>query len=449
MEEHKSLQKDSENTSVENMEKPNRGENFTGKEESDDSNSSEKSQEEYSFMQEVIKDEADSAGKLKSSIFRVIGYGAVFGLAASFVFSALTPWVETHFTGSSNQVEIPSDESGGEKQPAEETSEEDSKKESETDAYRQVLQSLAVTASEAKSSLAVISKKKSAAGEEEKNSEQRSGVVIADNGREFLVLSKSIKVKDSEVLEVTFSDRKSYAVTLKKQDANLGIGIYAVDKKEIDKDTAGKITVAELGNSHLVESGDSVIVLGKPFGTDDAVSYGVVTADEKYVEKADGHYRLLCTNINEDGNGSGVFLNKKGQVVGLIDQSAPEEGSGCIGGYGISDMKDVIELLSNGSSIPYTGIYGMDVTDNLAKNGMPQGVYVKEVAADSPAMEAGIQSGDVIVGIDGENIESLSNYHSILMRQTEGSEIELQGCRQGANEEYVQLVFKVKVSARE
>lgn len=403
-------------------------------------------QEEYSFMQEVIKDETDSAKKIKSSVFRIMGYGMVFGVAASIVFCALTPWLETNFQNNPTQVEIPEDE---EEQEPEEQQKKQEKEELDADSYRQVLQSLSITATKVRYSMAVVSGKKNGSNAGGETAEGVSGVVIADNGKELLVLSRIVKAKKDESLKVSFFDKKNYDAILKMKDENLGIGVYAVEKEEIDRSMWRKITVAEIGNSHLIENGDAIIVLGKPFGTDEAVGYGVVSADEEYVEKADGHYRLICTNITEDENGSGVILNKKGQVVGLIDQSALDEGSnGRIGGYGISDIKDIIELLSNGSVIPYTGIYGMDVTDKLAKKGMPQGVYVKEVAPDSPAMEAGIQSGDVIVGIDGENIVSLSNYHSILMRRKEGSEIELQGCRQGQAEEYVDINFKVTVSTR-
>lgn len=423
MKEHKALQ-----------EEPDREENL------------EENKEEYSFMQEVIKDETDSVKKLKSNLFRIIGYGVVFGVAASVVFCALTPWIEANFQSNPTQVEIPDDE---EEQAPDEQSEKEEKQELDADSYRQVLQSLSITATKAKYSMAIVSGKKNGIDEKSETGEEVSAVVIADNGREFLILSKIIKVKKDESIQISFFDKQNYDAILKMKDDNLGIGVYAVEKKEIDRNMWGKITTAELGNSHLIESGDAVIVMGKPFGTDEAVGYGVASADEEYVEKADGHYRLICTNITEGENGSGVVLNKKGQVVGLIDQSVLGEGSsGRIGGYGISDIKDVIELLSNGSAIPYTGIYGMDVTDKLAKKGMPQGVYVKEVAPDSPAMEAGIQSGDVIVGIDGENIVSLSNYHSILMRREEGSEIKLQGCRQGQEEEYVDIDFKVTVSTR-
>ena len=63
-------------------------------------------------------------------------------------------------------------------------------------------------------------------------------------------------------------------------------------------------------------------------------------------------------------------------------------------------------------------------------------------------MAAGLQSGDVIIGIDGQNIVSLSNYHSILMQKSEGTLIKLQGCRQGAGDEYVEIEFSVTIGSR-
>ena len=124
------------------------------------------------------------------------------------------------------------------------------------------------------------------------------------------------------------------------------------------------------------------------------------------------------------------------------------EGNRRVVGYGISDIKSSIELLSNGSVIPYTGICGMDVTEELEDKGMPKGIYVKEVEPDSPAMAAGIQSGDVIVRIDGQNIISMSNYHSLLIHKSVGTQFRLQGLRQGAGGEYVDIEFNVTVGSR-
>lgn len=144
------------------------------------------------------------------------------------------------------------------------------------------------------------------------------------------------------------------------------------------------------------------------------------------------------------------MLNQEGDLVGIIAPEALPEGSkGRIGGYGISDIKGIIELLSNGAAIPYTGIYGMDVTEGLEGKNMPKGVYVKEVPVDSPAMAAGIQSGDILYQADGTEISSMEEYHSVLMKEKEGKAVKIRGYRQGAGDEYVEIEFDVTIGRKQ
>lgn len=405
----------------------------------------EKGREEYSFLQEVIKDETVSRKRLKGGILRLLGSGAVFGAAASVVFCAFTPWIEPHMNNNPKQVEIPKDVE--EEQPDKE-SEEEEKKESEKDDYRQVLQTLNTESIKAKRSLVSVSR----AADKEKKEEisgGAAGILIADNGKELLILSDIVAVKEGEHIEIGFPDGSSCTAVEKMKDSNLGLCVYAVLRDNIKKAAWSGIQTAQIGNSNSVKSGDTVIVLGRPYGVDEASGYGVVTMDEEYIELSDGSFKLISTNIAGNDNGSGAIFDRQGQLVGVISQLVlGKEGNRRIVGYGISDIKSSIELLSNGSVIPYTGICGMDVTEELEAKGMPQGVYVKEVEPDSPAMAAGIQSGDVIVGIDGQNIINMSNYHSILIHRSVGTQFKLQGLRQGTGGEYVDIDFNVTVGSR-
>lgn len=418
----------------------------------------ESGREEYSFLQEVIKDE-DGVKKLKRGIFKTIVYGAVLGLTASVVFCLFKPWLEPQFNDNPSKVELSGEEEdeeenkeGNKAEDGEEASDSEPLKEEKKalseDSYRRVLQNLNTEAVRAKRCVVSVSSS-AGSGQDAEGVDSVSGILIADNGLELLVFSNIVDIKEKESVWITFSDGKSYPAAEKMRDYNLGFCVYAVAREEIEKDTWSGIELAELGSSNTAENGETVIILGKPFGTDDSVSFGVVTAEEEYVELADGHYRLICTNITGKNRGSGAIFNRQGKLIGIIGQSSFVEGSnGRISGYGISDIRDIIELLSNGFAVPYTGICGMDVTEELMEKGMPQGVYVKEIKPDSPAMAAGLQSGDVIVKIDGQSIVNLSNYHSILMRKSEGMKIDLQGCRQGAGDEYVDIDFKVTVGSR-
>ena len=101
--------------------------------------------------------------------------------------------------------------------------------------------------------------------------------------------------------------------------------------------------------------------------------------------------------------------------------------------------------MANGESVPYIGIYGTTVTGELQQNeGMPSGLYVIEVDPDSPAMAAGIQSGDIIWQVSGESVSGMSSYEKAVLDEKSGAEIRVKGKRKGADG-YVDLDFTVHV----
>ena len=95
--------------------------------------------------------------------------------------------------------------------------------------------------------------------------------------------------------------------------------------------------------------------------------------------------------------------------------------------------------------MPYIGIYGTTVTGELQQNeGMPSGLYVIEVDPDSPAMAAGIQSGDIIWQVSGESVSSMSSYEKAVLEEKSDAVIRVKGKRKGADG-YVDLDFTVNV----
>ena len=167
-----------------------------------------------------------------------------------------------------------------------------------------------------------------------------------------------------------------------------------------------------------VQKGDAVAVLGKPFGYAGAVGFGTIANSRNELDADDGSYQLLCTDIGAAEDGTGVIVNLSGEVVGIIDQSISDNSSKrLVTGYGISGLKSEIELLSNGQAVPYVGIRGLDVTAEIEAQGIPNGVYVQTVEPDSPAMAAGIQSGDIITEAAGKKISSLAVYQSVMRDQ--------------------------------
>jgi len=421
----------------------------------------ETSEEEYAFLQEVIKDEAGSANRLRRDILRITGFGLIFGIVACISFCALRPWMEKQFRDEPEEITIPQDEQakeeemsegeeGGEpetQEPAEERAAPDA------ESYRQMLQSLKEVARETgKSVVEITGTEGSEDWTEELNDSGHtvSGIVAADNGQELLILGNVCPVKNAENIHVTFSGGDSYKAVEKSRDSNLGLAVYAVPRAEITEDTWTKIDKAVLGNSNLVNMGDTVIVYGKPFGYANMYTYGIISSDKMYKNFSDGQYEVLYTDIAGAIGGSGVIVNIRGEVIGIVDQTLPEEESrNLIAGYSISGVKEIIQLLLNGESVPYTGIYGSDVTEDMQEQGLPTGIYVKKVETDSPAMAAGIQNGDVITAVDDVQVAGLADYNALLMKKEHGGTVMLKGYRQGTGGEYVDIDFIVTVGAKE
>ncbi len=405
---------------------------------------------EYSFLQETIK--RDRRGERKG-FFRMAGLGLVFGVFACFSFSAMKPAMDSIFQDDPQKVTIPQEEeSQEEEEQAPPPVEEVVQPPLDADSYRQMQQSLTTIGVKANRSVVEIAGVLEDQDWTEESKDYKnsvSGLIVADNGRELLVLGKSSVAKDAKELKIVFNNGQAYPATLKKSDGNLGFGVYAVNRSDIQDSTWAQIDTAVLGSSNAVSKGDIAIVLGKPFGYAGAMGFGSIASGKNTLDSADGQYRLINTDIAGSKNGSGFIVNLKGEIIALIDQSAAEEGSTeLIIGYGITDVKDVIEFLSNGQGVPYIGIWGVDVTEEIEEQGIPKGLYVKNVDADSPAMAAGIQSGDVISGIDDVEITSYGIYHGTLMEKKVGSEAVIKGQRQGADG-YVDIDFKVTVGSKE
>lgn len=161
----------------------------------------------------------------------------------------------------------------------------------------------------------------------------------------------------------------------------------------------------------------------------------------------DGEYDLLITDIGRTAEGSGVLLNLDGQVIGLIEhQYLNTNNRNALTAYSISDMKEVIEHLSNSQDLVYIGILGENVTEEIAQAGdLPQGVYITGVEMDSPAMNAGLQQGDVITVISGQEIESVSQIQEMLLKFSKEQEIQVNVMRQG-KEGYKEISCKVVLS---
>lgn len=392
---------------------------------------------EYSFLQEVIKDENGRWRALKKRWIRLMGWGLVFGIAASLGFA----WTNRLSSSRIKEVTIPKEEEApGQEEP----------QELDSESYLQMQQALGEVAKEAGRSVVEIRILTSKEDWTEQTAQTHSitGIVVADNGREILIWGKTMAIAEGASLQAVFSDGSKRSVTLKQKDDGLGMGIYAVETSRLKSSTMKQLKVAVLGSSNFIQLGEPVLALGSPLGDGQSMGVGGIMSKDNRVSRVDGSYGILQTDIAAGEEGSGVLVNLKGEIVGVIDQSVASTDSALVAGYGISDLKRTMELLSNGQGIPYLGICGLEVTEEIQEQGVPRGIYMKEVMPGSPAMAAGLQNGDILTGIGTEKVTTLTEYRNCLLKLNAGEKVRLKGLRQGA-EGYVDIEFEVTVGKQE
>jgi len=312
--------------------------------------------------------------------------------------------------------------------------------------YKQMYDALSVYVTELRDSMVTVTGVTSDVDwfdNELENKGHSSGLIIGNNGKELLILADYSLIKDAEKLSMTFSNNQQVDTQIKQYDVDTNIAILSVEISSLPEEMADiGIMVASLGTSSgrsIV--GQPVIALGSPMGSSDSVGYGIISSASGQVAVADANFRLLMTDIYGSEDAGGFLFNLQGQVIGIITNSANNEN--IISAYGISDIKRIVEKMSNGSKRAYLGIIGVDVTTD-AHNDMqvPYGVYVTEAVMDSPAMLAGIQQGDVIVAMDETEISNVSAYTSTLIQLNAGDIVELIVMRM-AQEEYREMRFEI------
>lgn len=416
--------------------------------------SKDNNQEEYSFLEEQIKENAPSKKKVISFAFRLICAGILFGLAAGISFYAVKPWAEDAFMKNSGQVKIPKDDEETKESVSEEKDEQEEPVKTILDIenYKELSKALRGVVQQAKRSVVDIdgvSQNEDWMTEENGISDSTAGVIVADNGLELLILTNDTVLKQGEHFQITFSDNRQYEGTLKIHAGNIQMALISVRKSRLQKTTKSQIKVAPLGNSNNLYQGKTLIALGKPFGYKDGVGYGVASNVSQEVVLSDGKYRIIRTDMAGHKNGSGVLFDTDGNVMGIIMPDVTGTGeTSTLAGYGISGIKTEVELMSNSKEVPYIGIVGTFITKEIseAKN-IPEGLYVREIEKKSPAMKAGIRTGDIITEIDGKAISTLTTYHNTLMEQEPKNTLSMKGFRIGT-EAYVEIDFTVTVGTK-
>ena len=410
-------------------------------------------EQKYSFLQETIKPRPISRKQLGRQLARFAVYGVILGMFSCVGFYALKPWAQNWFRGDLKTVSIPEDEETPAAEEEETPEEEPTVPVLDAENYEQMISSLDERAEEAGRGLATV---EAVSDEADWNAQMTgigrsvTGIIIGDNGQELLILASDSICPEASGWNVVFRDGSRHGASLKKKDANSGLAVFSVDRGSLSDATWSAVKVSVLGNSNLTTRGDAVLALGNMFGYADGAGSGMVSSVEYKQAFYDGECDVIATDIPIVSEGTGALFNMDGEVIGLISGEIWGGGTGgAANAYAVSDLKSIIETLANGYPVPYIGAHVTTVTGELqSAQGMPEGVYVVDVDPESPAMAAGIQSGDILCSVSGEDTPTVSAFQRAVRGSDAGRETVIHGMRLGGDG-YVEVKFTVTVGSRE
>ena len=232
-----------------------------------------------------------------------------------------------------------------------------------------------------------------------------SGVIVRADG---IILTNNHVIDGGQDIVVALSDKREFKAKVLLADKRTDLAVLKID-------THGeKLPTIQFGNSDNLQVGDLVLAIGDPFGVGQTVTSGIVSALAR-TNVQDGSYSFFIQTdaaINP-GNSGGALVTTDGKLAG-INTAIYSQSGGSIGiGFAIPAnlAKRVVEgALGGGVKLPWFGAEGQSVTTDIARSiGMaaPQGVLLKEIYPGGPASKAGLKTGDVVVKIDGIEVDDL------------------------------------------
>jgi len=261
-----------------------------------------------------------------------------------------------------------------------------------------------------------------------------SGVIISQDG---YVVTNNHVIENANKIEVVLNDKRSYIAELVGADKNTDLAVLRISDSELP--------YLKLGNSDEVKVGQWVVAVGNPFNLNSTVTLGIVSAMGRNIDllRSQGNQYAIENFIQTDaainpGNSGGALVNTGGELIGINTAIASQTGS--YAGYGfavpVNLMKKVVNDIMKYGKVQ-RAILGVSIQDiNQAlqeEKELPdlKGVFIADVVADGAADKAGVKKEDVILKIDGEEVNSSSKLQEKVGKYRPGDKITLTLRRSG------------------
>jgi len=256
-----------------------------------------------------------------------------------------------------------------------------------------------------------------------------SGFIIESNG---LILTNAHVVEGATTIYVTLTDKREFKAKLLGLDKRTDVAVVKIEARDLPR--------LPLGDSSKVRVGEWVLAIGSPFGLENTVTAGIVSAKSR---DTGDYLPFIQTDVAVNpGNSGGPLLNTAGQVIGINSQIFSRSG----GYMGISfaipideAMRVADQLRTNGKMTRgRIGVALGEMTKEVAESlglGKPRGAYVRNVEPSGPAAAGGIEAGDVILSFNGREINKSTDLPRVVGETKPGSTATVQVWRKGSTRE--------------
>lgn len=253
-----------------------------------------------------------------------------------------------------------------------------------------------------------------------------SGFIIESNG---LILTNAHVVEGANTIYVTLTDKREFKAKLLGMDKRTDIAVVKIEARDLPK--------LPLGDSSRVRVGEWVLAIGSPFGLENTVTAGIVSAKSR---DTGDYLPFIQTDVAVNpGNSGGPLLNTAGQVIGINSQIFSRSG----GYMGISFAIPIDEAMRVADQLKTSGkmtrgrigVALGEMTKEVAESlglGKPRGAYVRNVDPGGPASAGGIESGDVILSFNGREIAKSTDLPRLVGETKPGTTATVQVWRKGA-----------------
>jgi len=258
---------------------------------------------------------------------------------------------------------------------------------------------------------------------------QGSGFIISADG--FVVTNAHVVANAEEVI-VTMTDKREFKAKVIGTDARTDIAVLKIDGTGLPKVT--------IGNSDKVKVGEWVLAIGSPFGFENTVTAGIVSAKSR--ETGDLAAFIQTDAAVNPGNSGGPLFNTRGEVIGINSQIFTGTGGylGISFAIPVNNAMEVANQLMKGGKVKRSRIgIALDpnaITEDLAEAlGLPKkgaGVMVQAVEKDTPADKAGLKAGDVIQKVDGKPVKAIVDIQRIIFPKVPGTKVSIDIWRSGS-----------------